>query len=127
MCSRFSPPIADFLHSHPSARAAVRYGLIPITKAKYLLYSFYEEYQQDWQEYRGILDNFNNEVAQFNQEVEGKAYLEGSPELARIEAWKAALERQSELIDELGGELGDVWFEPKGIVRDIYTHWGKEN
>jgi len=102
------------------------YGLIPITKAKALSYSFYEEYKQEWQEYEELLNDFNNEVAQFNQEVKGKTYYKGSPELARMEAWKAELERQGELIDKLSEELGDVWFEPKGIVEDIYIHWGQE-
>jgi hypothetical protein len=102
------------------------YGLIPITKAKILTYSFYEEYKQEWQEYRELLNDFNNEVAQFNQEVEGKTYYEGSPELARIEAWKAELERQDELLDKLSGELGNIWFEPKDIVENIYIHWGQE-
>jgi hypothetical protein len=102
------------------------YGLIPLAKAKALSYSFYEEYKQLWQEYRELLDAFNDSVAQFNQEVEGKTYYEGSPELARIEAWKAELEKQNKLIDKLSEELGDVWLEPKGIVKDVYTHWGKE-
>jgi hypothetical protein len=102
------------------------YGLIPITKAKILTYSFYEEYEQEWQEYRELLNDFNDEVAQFNQEVEGKTYYEGSPELARIEAWKAELERQNELLDKLSGELGNIWFEQKGTVEDIYIHWGQE-
>jgi hypothetical protein len=34
--NRFSPPIADFLCGHPFARAAVRYGLIPITGIAYV-------------------------------------------------------------------------------------------
>ena len=102
------------------------YGLIPITKSKALTYSFYEEYKQKWQEYRDLLNDFNNEVAQFNQEVRGKTYYEGSPELARIEAWKAELEKQNKLIDKLSEELGNVWFEPKGIVEDISTYWGQE-
>ena len=33
---KFSPPIADFLRRHPLARAAVRYGLIPITGVAYV-------------------------------------------------------------------------------------------
>ena len=102
------------------------YGLIPITKAKYLSYSFYEEYKLVWQEYRELLNDFNNEMAQFNQEVSGKTYYEGSPELARIEAWKAEIEKQNKLIDKLSEELGNVWLEPKGIVKDVYIHWGKE-
>jgi hypothetical protein len=102
------------------------YGLIPIAQARALTYGFYEEYKQKWQEYHELLDNFNNEVAQFNQEVKDKTYYEGSSELARIEAWQAELERQGELLDKLSGELGNVWFEPKGIVKDICIHWGQE-
>ena len=34
--NKFSPPIADFLRRHPSARAAVRYGLIPISGVAYV-------------------------------------------------------------------------------------------
>jgi hypothetical protein len=102
------------------------YGLIPITRAQALTYGFYEEYKQDWEVYRELLDSFNDEVAQFNQEIEGKTYYEGSPELDRIEEWKAELERQSQLLDELSAELGDVWFEAKGIVEDIDIYWGQE-
>jgi len=103
------------------------YGLIPLARAKALYYDFYEEYRQKWRAYRVLMDEFNDEVAQFNQEVKGKTYYEGSPELARIEAWQAELERQGELLDKLSGELGDVWFAPKGIVRDIQIHWGTED
>ena len=109
------------------AEIGKEYGLIPITKAKALTYSFYEEYTQKWQEYRELLNNFNNEVTQFNQEIEGKTYHKGSSELARIEAWKADLERQGELLDKLSEELGNVWLEPKGIVKDINIHWGRKS
>jgi len=30
------------------------------------------------------------------------------------------------LLDDLSEELGYVWFEPKGIVKDIWIHWGPE-
>ena len=101
------------------------YGLIPVNKAKSLLYSFYEEYEQQWQEYKELLNEYNSDVEEFNQEIKGKVYNEGSPELARIEAWKARLEKQGRIINKLGEELGTVWFEPKGIVKDIQIHWGK--
>jgi hypothetical protein len=123
----------SFVSDSPTNWDAIAYveigkecGLIPITRAKALSYSFYEEYKQEWQEYRELINNFNDEVAQFNQEIKGKTYYEGSPELARIEAWKAELEKQGELIDKLSGELGNVWLEPKGIVKDIYIYWGQE-
>jgi len=32
----FSPPVADYLHKHPFARAVVRYALIPITGIAYI-------------------------------------------------------------------------------------------
>lgn len=102
------------------------YGLIPIARARALTYGFYQEYKQDWQEYRELLNNYNDEVARFNQEVRGKTYTEGSPELARIEAWQAELERQSQLLDKLSEELGTTWLEPQGIVKDIHLYWGQE-
>jgi len=101
------------------------YGLIPIDKAKSLLYSFYGEYEQQWQEYKELLNEYNSDVEKYNQEVKGKVYRQGSPELARIEAWKASLKKKGKIINKLGEELGNVWFEPKGIVKDIHLHWGK--
>ena len=102
------------------------YGLIPLVRAKALYYNFYEEYKQKWQAYQQVLADFNDSVARFNQEIQGKTYYEGSPELARLEAWQADLEEMGELLDGLSGELGDVWFEPKGVVKDVWIHWGPE-
>ena len=100
------------------------YGLIPLARASALDYNFYEEYKRKWRAYQQVLADFNDSVTRFNQEIKGNTYYEGSPELARIEAWQADLEEQGELLDELSEELGDVWFEPKGIVKDIQIHWG---
>ena len=33
---KFSPPVANYLHKHPLARAVVRYALIPITGIAYI-------------------------------------------------------------------------------------------
>ncbi|MDH5695784.1 MAG: hypothetical protein OEZ00_04160 [Dehalococcoidia bacterium] len=99
------------------------YGLIPIAKAELLLYSFYEEYKQKWQEYEKLVSEYNAEIMQYNEEISGKIYIEGSPELARIEAWEARLKEKAEVIDELGEELGDYCVEPLGIVKDMYIHW----
>jgi hypothetical protein len=38
---KFSPPVADYLHNHPLARAIVRYALIPITGIAYLSLSIH--------------------------------------------------------------------------------------
>ncbi len=101
------------------------YGLIAIDKAESLLYSFYEEYKQEWQAYQELLSEYNEEVMRYNQEIEGKVYEEGSPELARIEAWEARLKKTGKIIDRLGEELGDFRFEPLGIVEEIHIYWGK--
>jgi hypothetical protein len=102
------------------------YGLVPLDRAGALYYSFYRDYKEKWQEYQGLLAAFNEEVSQFNQEVKDKTYYKGSAELARVEAWQEALERQSEMLDSLSQELGDIWFESKGIVTDVWVHWGPE-
>jgi hypothetical protein len=131
----FHPEYTDegvtFVDDNPESWDAVayvemgrEYGLIPLARAGALSYSFYEEYKERWRAYQQILADFNDEVEQFNREVEGKTFHEGSMELVRLEAWKADLKRQSELLDSLGEDLGSIWFEPKGIVRDIQIHWG---
>jgi hypothetical protein len=100
------------------------YGLIPLDKAESLSYNFYEEYEWKWQNYERLLDDYNDEVAQYNQEIEGKIYYEGTPELASIEAWETTLRQQEQELDELKEELGDFRFEPLGIVEDINVYWG---
>ncbi len=100
------------------------YGLIPLAKARALYYGFYEDYQEKWQQYQALMADFNEEVGQFNQEIKCRTYYEGSAELARVEAWRAELEGQSQTLDSLSEELGNIWFEPKGIVKDVRLHWG---
>lgn len=100
------------------------YGLIPLDQAESLSYSFYEEYEWKWQNYESLLNDYNDEVARYNQEISGKIYYEGTPELASIEAWEASLRQQEQELDELKRELGDFRFEPLGIVEDINIYWG---
>lgn len=100
------------------------YGLIDIAKAKSLSYGFYEEYKQKWQEYEKLLSDYNEEVIRYNQETRGKVYYEGSPELATIEAWETRLNEKGRMIDHLGEEIGEFWFEPRGVVKEILIHWG---
>jgi hypothetical protein len=99
------------------------YGVIDIAKAESLSYSFYEEYKQKWQEKEKLVSDYNDEVVRYNEEIGGKVYIEGSPELARIKAWEASLKEKKEVIDKLGEELGDYWFDPMGVVKDIQIHW----
>jgi len=98
------------------------YGVIDIAEAKSLSYTFYEEYEQKLQEYDRLLGEYNEEVMRYNQEISGETYYEGSLEAARIDAWEASLEKKEESLTALREELGD-WFEPLGIVQDMYIHW----
>jgi hypothetical protein len=100
------------------------YGAILLDYAKSVDYSFYEEYKGKKQEYEILLSDYNYEVEQYNEEISGKVYYEGSPELIRIKAWEASLEDKRREIDELANELGDCWFEPMGIVEDVHIYWG---
>jgi len=100
------------------------YGLLPIDRAESLSYSFYEEYEQEWERYERLLNDYNDEVARYNQEISGKIYYEGTPELASIEAWEASLLQQEQQLDELQSELGDFRFEPLGVVEVINIYWG---
>jgi hypothetical protein len=121
----------EFVYDNPESWDAVayvevgkEYGLVPLAQARVLHYGFYEEYKEKWQVYRQILADFNDSVDRFNQEIKGKTFYEGSPELARIEAWQADLEKMEESLDDFSEELGSIWFEPEGIVQDIWIHWG---
>jgi hypothetical protein len=121
----------SYVYDNPDSWDAVayievgkEYGLMPLARARALYYSFYEEYEEKWQVYQELLAAFNDEVTRFNQEIQGKTYYKGSPELARMEDWQAELEEQSELLDKLSEELGNIRFEPKGIVKDVWVHWG---
>jgi len=100
------------------------YGIISIDQAQLLQYSFYVEYGQHyWQKCEDMLEDYNNEVARYNEEISGKVYNEGSPELAAIEAWEAELREKERMLDDLAEKLGDCWFEPLGIVETVEIYW----
>ena len=107
-------------------RVGEEYGLIPLARAEALYYNFYAEYKEKWLIYQELLAAFNDSVTRFNQEIKDQTYFEGSEELARMEEWQAELEERAELLDRLSEELGDVWFAPKGVVREVWVHWGPE-
>ena len=100
------------------------YGVISIDQAQLLQYSFYVEYGQHyWQKCEDALEDYNNEVARYNEEISGKVYNEGSPELAAIEAWEAELREKERMLDELADKLGNCRFEPLGIVETVEIYW----
>jgi len=99
------------------------YGRIGVEHAGAFSYSFYEEYIQRWQEYEKLLGEYNEDVTQLNEEIKEKVYEDESQKLAVMEAWELRIERKRQLIDELDEELDCFWYEPLGIVKDIYIRW----
>ena len=99
------------------------YGVISIDQAQLLQYSFHVEYGQYWQKCEDMLEDYNNEVARYNEEISAKVYHQGSPELAAIEAWEAELREKERMLDELADKLGNCWFEPLGIVETVEIYW----
>jgi len=99
------------------------YGVVSIDKAESLQYSFYIEYNQDWQTCKDMLADYNDDVMRYNEEISGEVYYEGSPELAAIQLWEAELAEKERMIDELAEEIGNCWFEPLGIVGSVEIYW----
>jgi hypothetical protein len=99
------------------------YGVISIDNAESLQYSFYIEYNQDWQICKDMLEDYNDDVMRYNEEISDKVYYEDSPELAAIQLWEAELAEKERMIDELVEELGNCWFEPLGIVGSVEIYW----
>jgi hypothetical protein len=98
-------------------------GVISIENAESLQYSFYLEYTEDWQTCQDMLEDYNDEVMRYNEEVSNNVYYEGSPELAAIQLWEAELAEKEQAIDELVEKLGNCWFEPLGIVESVEIYW----
>jgi len=103
------------------------YGSIDIAQSESPAYGFYEEYMLKWQEYQTRLEVYNKEVDKYN-EVLGKLYITDIYEWVRISPiWDARLAKEEQELDRLSEELGEDFYEPLGVVEDIYIHWeGKE-
>ncbi len=99
------------------------YGVIGLDYAEMPFYFFFEEYDRRWMEFKEKLAAYNAEVRQYNQEIRGKVFREGSRELERIEAWKARLIQKEREIEVIQAELGDSRFKPLGVVKNITVHW----
>jgi len=99
------------------------YGRIDMAQAESTDYGFYQEYTRKWQEYQVRLEAYNKEVAEYNQAISGKIYTIGSIEEIRISAWEDRLEQEEQELDRLSEEVGEDFYEPLGVVEDIYIHW----
>jgi hypothetical protein len=100
-----------------------KYGVIGLDKAKSPTYAFFEEYDIHWQNYKDKLAAYNAEVKQYNQDIGGIVFREGSTELKRIQVREAQLKEKEKALDALRAELGNSRFKPLGIVKSTSVHW----
>jgi len=99
------------------------YGIIPLGKAESGDYLVYLQFKEDWRMLRQLLASYNAEVKLYNQEVSGKVYRPGSPEMSAIRTWENRLNEQEQTINELKARLGDSFFKPLGEVSNFFVHW----
>lgn len=99
------------------------YGHIDIDEAESLEYSYFEDYIEKWESYRTLLADYNDEVVQYNDAVEGKTFIVGSEEYEYMKAWQAELIQVEQMLNEMERQLGDYYYLPSGIVSDYTIYW----
>ena len=99
------------------------YGIIDIAKAQLPSYSFFEGYSLKWEEYQKLLNDYNDDVLKYNQQIEGKVYYHGSFNLAKMKAWEERIQKKRQTLDEWNEELGYFWSEPLDIVQEVVIYW----
>ncbi len=100
-----------------------KYGVIGLAYAESPDYSFFEQYDQKWTEYKQLLAEYNAAVIQYNQEIEGKVFRWNTPEYQRLQAWEAELNNKENILQEMTLEIGDSRFRPLGVVSNIVMYW----
>ncbi len=98
-------------------------GSVSIAKAESVEYEFYLEYAEKREDYYDRREAHDREMELYKQETSREVYVEGSREMANLEAWKARLDQEKLALDELAEELGDYIYEPLGIVEKICIRW----
>ncbi len=99
------------------------YGHIAIDEAESLDYSFLEGYLNDWETYKTLLTEYNDEVQLYNEAVKGKTFIIGTEEYEYMKAWQAELIEIEQTLTDMENELGDYYYLPSGIVSDYTIYW----
>jgi hypothetical protein len=100
-----------------------QYSVISSAYAESGDYSFYERFEEKWQDLKVKMAAYNAEVKLYNQEIRNNVFVEGSPEIARVRAWEKKLTDQEIEIGDLSLEVGYSRFLPLGIVSNYVIHW----
>ena len=100
-----------------------RYGVIGLAFAASPDYSFFEEYDQQWAEFKQLMVAYNAEVKLYNQEIEGKVFHYGTADFQRIRLWEQELINRENVLDKITNKIGKSRFRPLGVVSNFEIHW----
>jgi hypothetical protein len=100
-----------------------KYGVLSLDKAESPSYDFYLEFEQKWEDYKTQLAAYNAAVKQYNQDIAGKIFRQGSKELRDIESRDMQLSEHEKALNALADELGTAVFKPLGLVQTVSLHW----
>jgi hypothetical protein len=98
------------------------YGVVSIDMAESLHYDYYAEYSRDCDKVSDLMDEYNSEVAAYNEALGGRKKL-AEPEYSQFMAWADELEEMQAELEELFGRVGYCWAEPLGIVETVDIYW----
>lgn len=102
------------------------YGLIGIYSAGRIDYAWYEYYMGKWDRYLRLLDEYNQEVSRFNNEVSSKIYTYGTEEEKELRTWGFEIDKKEEQLDREMADLGYFNYSLEGNpgrVTNITIYW----
>ena len=99
------------------------YGHIAIKEVKSLDYTFFEDYLENWEDYKALLAQYNSEVLLYNDAIKGKTFIIGSEEYKQIKAWEAELIQMEQTLSDMETELGDYYYLPSSVVSNYTIYW----
>jgi hypothetical protein len=111
-------------------------GFVSLDAASCPRYVCYEDYKQRESSFEAALadynqqaQDYNSEVAAFNEWVVGKVFIEGTSDAARAHQWSDELGQEkdrltalAETLDMEGKNLGAFW-QPLGVVSRVEIYW----
>jgi len=112
------------------------YGLVSLDVMSCPGYGCYEEYaarkaayEQDLDDYNEAVAVHNGNVTEFNEWVDGKMFIQGTPDAERMQQWydalaqdEAELAEWSAALSEERDALGTFWV-PMGAVSSVEVYW----
>ena len=100
---------------------------------QYVCYEYYEQREISFEaalgDYNQKAEDYNSEVAAFNEWVAGKVFVEGTSEAETAHQWSDELGQEKDrltalavTLDKEGKSLGAFW-QPLGVVSKVEIYW----